>query len=224
VSRPTRASESGRAYLDLQNRARSERRGTQELLTLYVVERWLARLSTSPHVEKFVVKGGMLLAAYDARRPTATPAPTWVAVPSLRPGLEPVQVLGYPIETVLAEKVATAIALGPANTRVRDYADIYALTGKHAITHRIARRALLATTAYRGTPVQRLSDALGNFAELRRQTFDAYRKSLGDVGLQLPADLKELVSAVTAFADPLAAEAGHAIWQPNERQWSQLQT
>jgi hypothetical protein len=44
---PTRASEGGRAYLDLQNRARRERRGTQELLTLYVVERWLARLSAS---------------------------------------------------------------------------------------------------------------------------------------------------------------------------------
>jgi hypothetical protein len=71
VSRPTRASEAGRAYLDLQNRARAERRGTQQLLTLYVVERWLARLSASPHADKFVIKGGMLLAAYEARRPTA---------------------------------------------------------------------------------------------------------------------------------------------------------
>jgi len=71
VSRPTRASEAGRAYLDLQNRASAERRGTQELLTLYVVERWLARLSASSHAHKFAIKGGMLLAAYDARRPTA---------------------------------------------------------------------------------------------------------------------------------------------------------
>jgi hypothetical protein len=71
VKRPTRASESGRAYLDLQNRARAERRATQELLTLYVVERWLARLSASPHASKFIIKGGMLLAAYDARRPPA---------------------------------------------------------------------------------------------------------------------------------------------------------
>jgi hypothetical protein len=43
----------------------------QELLTLYVVERWLARLSASPHAGQFVLKGGMLLGAYDARRPTA---------------------------------------------------------------------------------------------------------------------------------------------------------
>lgn len=71
MNRPTRASEAGRAYLDLQNRARAERRGTQQLLTLYVVERWLARLSASPHADKFVIKGGMLLAAYEARRPTA---------------------------------------------------------------------------------------------------------------------------------------------------------
>ena len=39
--------------------------------------------------------------------------------------MPPVRVLGYPIETVLAEKITTAIGLGPANTRVRDYADIY---------------------------------------------------------------------------------------------------
>jgi hypothetical protein len=71
MKRPTRASPAGSAYLDLQNRARKERRGTQELLTLYVVERWLARLSGSAHASKFVIKGGMLLAAYDARRPTA---------------------------------------------------------------------------------------------------------------------------------------------------------
>jgi len=196
VSQPTRQTPAGRAYLDLQNRARRERRGTQELLTLYVVERWLARLSASPYAEDFVLKGGMLLAAYDARRPTAdvdalarglandqdavvtriaeiagqsdegdgveflagtavarpiredafypgvrvamdsriatavvrfrldvnfgdpvTPAPQMIELPSLRPDTAAVRVLGYPIETVLAEKLATAIMLGAANTR-----------------------------------------------------------------------------------------------------------
>jgi hypothetical protein len=71
MSRPTRDTPAGRAYLDLQNRARAEARGTQELLILYVVERWLARLSASPYADQFVLKGGMLLAAFDARRPTA---------------------------------------------------------------------------------------------------------------------------------------------------------
>ena len=68
--RPVRGTAAGRAYLDLQNRARREKRGTQELLTMYVVERWLARLSRSAYAEDFVLKGGMLLASFGHRRPT----------------------------------------------------------------------------------------------------------------------------------------------------------
>jgi Nucleotidyl transferase AbiEii toxin, Type IV TA system len=135
--------------------------------------------------------------------------------------MEPVHVLGYPVETVLAE-IATAIGLGPANTRVRDYADIYSLTGIQVIGHRTARQALLATAAHRGTPVQPLSAAVGGFAGLRRQTYEAYRARLGIPGLQLPADLESLVSAVAAFADPLAAHTGETTWQPAERRWSRL--
>jgi hypothetical protein len=68
--RPTRADAAGRAYLDLQNRARREGRPTQELLVLYALERFLARLSASPYADQFILKGGLLLAALDARRPT----------------------------------------------------------------------------------------------------------------------------------------------------------
>jgi Nucleotidyl transferase AbiEii toxin, Type IV TA system len=38
-----------------------------------------------------------------------TPAPRMIELPSLRSDVPPVRVLGYPIETVLAEKLATAI-------------------------------------------------------------------------------------------------------------------
>lgn len=62
MTRPTRADPGGRAYLDLQNRARREGRLTQELLILYVLERFLARLFASRHTGTFVLKGGMLLA------------------------------------------------------------------------------------------------------------------------------------------------------------------
>uniref|UniRef100_UPI0032213D84 nucleotidyl transferase AbiEii/AbiGii toxin family protein n=1 Tax=Nigerium sp. TaxID=2042655 RepID=UPI0032213D84 len=187
MNRPTRSSPEGRAYLDLQNRARREKRGTQEFLTMYVVERWLARLSKSPYAEDFVLKGGMLMATFGVRRPTVdadtlarnlpsdpeavarrvveiadmadpedglvfmtetvktsiirdqarysgvrvimdarlatarvslhldvnfgdpvTPEPALVELPSLRGGSGPVRVLGYPIESVLAEKIVTA--------------------------------------------------------------------------------------------------------------------
>lgn len=299
MSRPTRATASGRAYLDLQNRARAEGRGTQELLTLYVIERWLARLSASPYRSEFVLKGGILLAAFDSRRPTAdvdalargfandqatvvsrviavathpvpddgvefqahtvtsrvirdedlysgarigmdcaiasatvklrldvnfgdpvTPAARPVLLPALRPGEPPVSILGYPLETVLAEKISTAISLGPANTRVRDYADLYALTGNHDLTHAAARAALLATCRHRGTDVVELSTAIGDIVELRGRAYAAYRTGLGPDGAGLPEDFAIVVNAVITFADPLAADAAPtSTWHCATRHW-----
>lgn len=300
MSRSTRDTPAGRAYLDLQNRARAERRGTQELLTLYAVERWLARLSVSPYADQFILKGGMLLAAFGARRPTAdadtlarnfandeasvvarvvdianqpmaqddgivflvesvtsrvirdeelysgvriamdcavatariklrldinfgdpvTPAPGLVDLPALRAGDPAIRVLGYPIETVLAEKVATAIALGAANTRVRDFADVFTLTGMQSVTHAAAREALIATGAYREVALVPLSGAIGNLVGLRAPTYAAYRAGLGPDGSDLPEDFDVVVRAVATFADRLVEQADVPLrWNPRAREW-----
>jgi hypothetical protein len=165
------------------------------LLVLYVLERFLFRLSVSQHRSRMVLKGGMLLAAFDNRRPTAdvdllarsthngaeaisqlvreilavptddgvsfdvdalradvirdvelysgvrvivpagvdrarhplridinvgdpvTPGPVEVAYPALLG--EPFTLLGYPLATVLAEKIVTMIDRGDASTRDR---------------------------------------------------------------------------------------------------------
>jgi predicted nucleotidyltransferase component of viral defense system len=70
MTRPSRATTSGRAYLDLLARARREGRPSDELLTLYVLERFLYRLSVSAHSNRLLLKGGMLLSAFGQRRPT----------------------------------------------------------------------------------------------------------------------------------------------------------
>ncbi len=57
-------------YLALQRTARKMRRPTDELMSLYVLEGFLARLGTSRYASKLVLKGGMLLAAFSQRRPT----------------------------------------------------------------------------------------------------------------------------------------------------------
>ena len=57
-------------YAALQRLARVQGRTTQQLFELYVHERFLARLALSPVAERFVLKGGMLLAVLDVRRPT----------------------------------------------------------------------------------------------------------------------------------------------------------
>ena len=53
------------------------------------------------------------------------PPPTRADFPSLLPGLPPANILMYPPETVVAEKLEAMIFLGEANTRIKDFYDIW---------------------------------------------------------------------------------------------------
>lgn len=57
-------------YLALQRAARSTRRPTDELMSIYALEGFLARLGKSAYASTLVLKGGMLLAVFTERRPT----------------------------------------------------------------------------------------------------------------------------------------------------------
>jgi hypothetical protein len=70
VTSPTRATADGRAYLDLRRKARQDRRPVDELMQMYVLECFLARLAGTRFASKFVLKGGVLLAVFGERRPT----------------------------------------------------------------------------------------------------------------------------------------------------------
>ena len=67
---PSRDSASGRAYNDVRNLARRHDRDPAEYFTLYALEGVLGRLALSASASDFVLKGGVLMAAFAARRPT----------------------------------------------------------------------------------------------------------------------------------------------------------
>lgn len=68
--RPTHGTTAGTRYLALRKHAKALGRPTAELLQLYALEGFLARLERSEHRSRLVLKGGVLLAAFDLRRPT----------------------------------------------------------------------------------------------------------------------------------------------------------
>lgn len=70
TDRPTNDTVAGARYLALRRLARDTLRPTAELFQLYALEGFLARLSRSTLRDRLVLKGGMLLAAFEARRPT----------------------------------------------------------------------------------------------------------------------------------------------------------
>lgn len=64
-----------------------------------------------------------------------------------------IDILAYNIETVIAEKLETIISRGIANTRMRDFYDIYILlkTQWHSINKSLLSGAITATSEKRGT-------------------------------------------------------------------------
>jgi len=153
-----------------------------------------------------------------------TPEPRPIDLPALRPGVEPIRVLGYPLETVLAEKLATAIDLGPANTRVRDFADVYTLTGAHPLTCGPVRAALTVTAKFRNIEIRPFAVVVADLGALRASTYTAYRRSLGEAGSALPEGFQDAIDAAIAFIDPVIdGLADDARWEPALRQWDSPQ-
>jgi hypothetical protein len=62
-----------------------------------------------------------------------------------------IKLMTYNLETLLAEKLETMIARGTANTRMRDFYDIYLLTDRKPFDLSTLRKAILITSRKRGT-------------------------------------------------------------------------
>lgn len=297
MSRVTRGTSSGDAYLDLQNEARRTGRSTQQLLQLYVLEGFLARLAVSDVRTSLILKGGVLLAAYDSRRPTkdvdmagidlvndtetvrelirgvlaveppiedgvlfiaetATaeviredddysgvrvhvesrlasarlpfhvdvnvgdpiwPSPTTVSVPRLRGGA-PIELLGYPIHMVHAEKIVTAVQRGTANTRWRDFGDVWSLSRQHPISSDDLEVAIQEVARHRNATIRPLAEVLDGFAELGQPRWGQWRRRSNSD--RLPEQFAPVLDGVCQFADPvLTGHAHRRVWNPEAGAW-----
>ena len=264
---------------------------------MYVLERFLYRLSLSELRGQFILKGGMLLAAFADRRPTrdldllavsiandvetvtaavrrvlvveaddgvlfeadrlnahvireldvyagvriavpakvhraavplhldvnvgdpVVPAATEVPYPSLLDS--PFTVVGYPIETVLAEKVVTMMQRGDATTRERDFADVVLLVRRHDIDAARLIAAITATATHRKAALRPLGGILVTLGRDRQSSWTAFldRSGLADA---LPASYGEAISEVIRFTDPvLRGEADQHGWSALSSTWQE---
>jgi len=126
------------------------------------------------------------------------------------------RLLGYPLEAVIAEKVETMMSLGDANTRDRDYGDVYMLSGIHPVKADPLRLALRTVAEHRHHELRSLGPLLQTLREDRQRTWEAYRARVGLVGL--PERFSDVVDGVVGFIDGLQAD-GVARWHPIERRW-----
>jgi hypothetical protein len=112
------------------------------------------------------------------------------------------------------------MARGETNTRERDWADIWRLTGSHDLKSETLTAALLRTAAHREVPIQPLTPRLGELVSLRSGSYRTWRQRQGPDASAYPADLQAVIDEVTSFADPLltGATRGHR-WDGSSRRW-----
>ncbi|MBT9471672.1 MAG: nucleotidyl transferase AbiEii/AbiGii toxin family protein [Phenylobacterium sp.] len=136
---------------------------------------------------------------------------------AVAPGLEEIEypvlldqpkprLLAYAPETVVAEKLQAMVVLGRANTRMKDFYDVWSLSRRAADQARLTE-ALRATFERRRTLLPEalpdaLSEAFGSDPAKRRQ-WSAFAADIGDA----PADLAVVVADIAAFAWPMITAA-----------------
>lgn len=113
-----------------------------------------------------------------------------------------ISILAYNLETVLAEKLETLLARGTANTRMRDYYDIYVLTNtqEHNIDNATLKEAFVNTSAKRGS-IGLLSDVDLILKEVAESTvlidrWKNYQRKFDYAADVLWADVMESVSCL----------------------------
>lgn len=295
MRRATKDTVAGRRYLDLQREAKRTGRPTDELIQLYALEGFLDRLTRSEFASNFVLKGGVLLAALDARRPTRDidlaarvlkntttetlrivqriaeislddglsfdsehagaeairesdsyggvrvtlrgklaraeirlhvdvnigdpiwPEPQQIRLPRLLHG--ELLIRGYPLEMVLAEKILTALERGTANTRWRDFLDIYVLVRRHSIDGKTLRASMQRVAQHRDVTLVPLGPELAGYAALAQRRWRAWLRR-HHLDRTAPVEFSAILDVVIPFADhAMTGGATRGSWNPVEGKW-----
>lgn len=130
-----------------------------------------------------------------------------IVMPTLLDGVAPQpEVLAYPLETVIAEKVHAMAQFGASNTRVKDYFDVWMLMKTHSFEGQDLVNALVRTFEAQereipSTPIEGLSE---DFVDEQEGAWNAFLKRIdhrGKLGLeQVVEEIAELVNPIIEAA------------------------
>ena len=204
---PMRDTPEGRAYNDVRNLARNRGRDVSEYLALYALEGFLDRLTRSEYAPDLVLKGGVLMTAFAARRPTrdidiqATSMANDVAE----------------VEAMIA--IIAAIERGIANTRWRDFVDINSIADTTSVTADDLAAAIRVVSDFRHVTWRPLAEVLRGMSVIAQPKWTAWRRKQR-LAESTPEQFQQVIDACIAFADPvLTGDAAHAVWMPATRAW-----
>jgi predicted nucleotidyltransferase component of viral defense system len=136
------------------------------------------------------------------------PGPRMINYPALLAS-DTIQLLAYPVESAMAEKLQAMVALGNANSRMKDFYDVWICSRHLDFRADTLLGAISATFKNRQTPVPAVEcDALTpSFAEQHRVQWNAFVKKIGED--QLTDAFAKIVEEIKAFALPTFYSLAH---------------
>ena len=140
-----------------------------------------------------------LAASVRQRLYAVTPNPETITIPAILDFRE-TTLLGYPKETVIAEKLEAMVKLGIANSRMKDFFDLKLLVGEFEFNGATMQQALIATFDRRQTrfPTELPLALTAEFAlDKAKQT--QWNSFLRTAGLEASEDLKEITDCLAGF-------------------------
>jgi hypothetical protein len=135
------------------------------------------------------------------------PDPEWIDYPTLL-DLEAPRILAYMPAAAIAEKFETMVNLGLANSRMKDFYDVWLLSRVHEFAGAELVSAFGATFAHRGTDIPEnlplaLTPAFFDGTEARSRWTAFITRSR----VEAPRELAEVCAAISLFVMPVAVAA-----------------
>lgn len=147
------------------------------------------------------------------------PGPREVLLPALLDH-PPVSLLGYPLPMVLAEKIVTALERGTANTRWRDFTDVWTLSRRHDCSGTELQAALRSVAEHRGAELAPLVPALDDYPALAQGRWRAWR-SRQNLPVPVPEQFGDLLTDIDPFTAPALAQAAEGMtWRSVGEFWT----
>lgn len=148
-----------------------------------------------------------------------TPAPERLDYPTILDFPAP-HLYGYPPETVIAEKFQALTVLGMANSRMKDFYDIWTLITNFEFEGRVIQTAIERTFQNRNTelPTEKHIVFSDEFAENKTNQWDAFSRKLRDDNV---VALNQIVVSMRDFFFPVlhASQQGTTLKKKWKNKW-----
>ena len=147
-----------------------------------------------------------------------TPAPGLIQFPTVL-NTSTLPILGYPLETLIAEKFAAACEKGTTTTRLKDFFDLYTVASQETFFAPVLREAIERTFAARGTNLETSRSVFSEEHAQHPGLQQLWQRFLQRQRLNAPEAFESVMQSIKAFLEPIFDGSARRIWRPSRARW-----